>query len=65
MLMVTGLLINLIRQLISKKNICSKKPHLILAAIRKKQPEGWTRVNVTLIQQQLKEKEKEVNTNTL
>ena len=25
---------------------CSKRPHPILAAIRKKPPEGWTRVNV-------------------
>ena len=31
---------------------------MILAAIRKRPPEGWTRVDVTLIQNQLKEQEK-------
>ena len=25
---------------------CSKRPHMILAAIRTNPPEGWTRVNV-------------------
>jgi len=30
----------------------SDKPHPILAAIRKRPPEGWTRVDVSLIQQQ-------------
>ena len=44
-----------------KEIICSKRPHMILAAIRKRPPEGWTRVDVNLINKQLKEKEKEVN----
>ena len=29
---------------------CSKRPHPILAAIRKKPPEGWTRVNVVNVE---------------
>ena len=33
---------------------------MILAAIRARPPEGWSRVNATLIQQKLNEKEKEV-----
>ena len=33
---------------------------MILAAIRANPPEGWSRVNTTLIQQKLKEQEKEV-----
>ena len=36
---------------------------MILAAIRAKPPEGWTRVNATLVQQQFKEQEEKVGSN--
>ena len=34
------------RKFLFEELFCSKRPHPILAAIRKKPPEGWTRVNV-------------------
>ena len=58
-----GYRFSLLSQSFVENLCCSKKPHMILAAIRAKPPEGWSRVNATLIQQKLKEQEKEVGRN--
>ena len=52
----TGFFLHFFNLLGKIRFFCSEKPHPILAAIRKKPPKDWTRVDVSLIQKQQKKK---------